>query len=241
MQQRYYDPRVGRFWSVDPVTVDSAGGNFNRYWYANNNPYRFKDPDGRFGCTGTLIKSNCGGSRALLEGVRSVGPIGTLESASGTTQQRGSREFTIENANSRLAEASKRLDQIRRAVEGKSHKDFDEAAAYFGRILQPLAEEYGLEVFADINSMAQYRLEGVFVSDVVDDKGIGSGGVAAYAGFPTIHAHPYISESPPGLAPFSTPDVLWISATGKMRHYVSDSTGVWRFNGPAIPPTRVGP
>src|SRR5690606_1312279 len=45
MQQRYYDPRVGRFWSVDPVTVDSAGGNFNRYWYANNNPYRFKDPD----------------------------------------------------------------------------------------------------------------------------------------------------------------------------------------------------
>ena len=109
MQQRYYDPRVGRFWSVDPVTVDSAGGNFNRYWYANNNPYRFKDPDGRFGCTGTLIKSNCGGSRALLEGVRSVGPIGTLESASGTTQQRRSREFTIENANSRLAEASKRL------------------------------------------------------------------------------------------------------------------------------------
>ncbi len=47
MQQRYYDPRTARFWSVDPVTVDSAGGNFNRYWYANDNPYRFVDPDGR--------------------------------------------------------------------------------------------------------------------------------------------------------------------------------------------------
>ncbi len=47
MQQRYYDPRTARFWSVDPVTVDSAGGNFNRYWYANDNPYRFTDPDGR--------------------------------------------------------------------------------------------------------------------------------------------------------------------------------------------------
>jgi RHS repeat-associated protein len=47
MQQRYYDPRVARFWSVDPVTVSNVGGNFNRYWYGNGNPYRFKDPDGR--------------------------------------------------------------------------------------------------------------------------------------------------------------------------------------------------
>ncbi|MGR4876191.1 RHS repeat-associated core domain-containing protein [Pseudoxanthomonas sp. LARHCG66] len=49
MQQRYYDPTIGRFLSVDPVTADgSSGGNFNRYWYANNNPYKFTDPDGRF-------------------------------------------------------------------------------------------------------------------------------------------------------------------------------------------------
>jgi RHS repeat-associated protein len=48
MQQRYYDQGVGRFLSVDPVSASSInGGNFNRYWYANNNPYRFKDPDGR--------------------------------------------------------------------------------------------------------------------------------------------------------------------------------------------------
>jgi len=53
MQQRYYDPKIGggRFLSVDPVTADSVGGNFNRYWYANNNPYKFKDPDGRFSCS----------------------------------------------------------------------------------------------------------------------------------------------------------------------------------------------
>jgi len=48
MQQRYYDPVVGRFLSVDPVGTDgNSGGNFNRYWYANDNPYRFVDPDGR--------------------------------------------------------------------------------------------------------------------------------------------------------------------------------------------------
>jgi hypothetical protein len=35
---------------VDPVTADAnLGTNFNRYWYANNNPYMFTDPDGRFG------------------------------------------------------------------------------------------------------------------------------------------------------------------------------------------------
>ncbi|KRA75795.1 hypothetical protein ASD78_07455 [Lysobacter sp. Root667] len=52
MQQRYYDPTLGRFLSSDPVTANSrTGGNFNRYRYANNNPYRFTDPDGRYVCT----------------------------------------------------------------------------------------------------------------------------------------------------------------------------------------------
>jgi RHS repeat-associated protein len=50
MQQRYYDPQLGRFLSVDPVTPESStGANFNRYWYANSNPYRYIDPDGRYG------------------------------------------------------------------------------------------------------------------------------------------------------------------------------------------------
>ncbi len=48
MQQRYYDPMIGRFLSVDPVTAYSNPiGAFNRYWYATNNPYKFTDPDGR--------------------------------------------------------------------------------------------------------------------------------------------------------------------------------------------------
>jgi RHS repeat-associated protein len=51
MQQRYYDPMVGRFLSVDPVPADpKSGTNFNRYWYANNSPYSFLDPDGRYSC-----------------------------------------------------------------------------------------------------------------------------------------------------------------------------------------------
>jgi RHS repeat-associated protein len=47
MQQRYYDPTLGIFTSVDPVAARPTGDNFCRYCYARNNPYRFTDPDGR--------------------------------------------------------------------------------------------------------------------------------------------------------------------------------------------------
>lgn len=48
MQQRYYDPQLGLFLSIDPISPnDEPGSAFNRYRYAAGNPYRFVDPDGR--------------------------------------------------------------------------------------------------------------------------------------------------------------------------------------------------
>jgi RHS repeat-associated protein len=48
MQQRYYDPVIGRFYSNDPVGFTASNPMmFNRYAYANNNPYKYVDPDGR--------------------------------------------------------------------------------------------------------------------------------------------------------------------------------------------------
>jgi len=48
MGARYYDPVVGRFISTDPVGFDEQNvHSFNRYAYANNNPYRYVDLDGR--------------------------------------------------------------------------------------------------------------------------------------------------------------------------------------------------
>lgn len=50
MQARYYDPVVGRFMGIDPIGPRlSAQVSFNRYAYGNNNPYKFKDPDGKAG------------------------------------------------------------------------------------------------------------------------------------------------------------------------------------------------
>lgn len=46
MQARYYDPVIGRFYSNDPVGYRDVHS-FNRYAYANNNPYAYTDPTGK--------------------------------------------------------------------------------------------------------------------------------------------------------------------------------------------------
>jgi RHS repeat-associated protein len=48
MGARYYDPVAGRFVSIDPKGFsESSALSFNRYAYANNNPYKNVDPDGK--------------------------------------------------------------------------------------------------------------------------------------------------------------------------------------------------
>ncbi len=45
MRARYYDPKVGRFISEDPIGFD--GGDVNLMAYVNNNPVMGMDPDGK--------------------------------------------------------------------------------------------------------------------------------------------------------------------------------------------------
>ena len=49
MKARYYDPLISRFYSNDPVYFEDNFHQFNRFLYANNNPFMFYDPDGRAG------------------------------------------------------------------------------------------------------------------------------------------------------------------------------------------------
>jgi uncharacterized protein RhaS with RHS repeats len=64
MQARYYDPVIGRFYSNDPVgavsNLNTQNGihGFNRYAYANNNPYKYTDPDGE----ATALAAGIGGT-----------------------------------------------------------------------------------------------------------------------------------------------------------------------------------
>jgi RHS repeat-associated protein len=66
MQQRYMDPQVGVFLSVDPVAAYSDPGvAFGRYLYGNNNPYRYVDPDGNEGKVAWLVKLTASGMRKV--------------------------------------------------------------------------------------------------------------------------------------------------------------------------------
>ena len=68
MQQRYYDPSLGEFLSVDPVTPQGAPLlAFNRYRYANGNPCRFTDPDGRLAWFAPMITGAFFGGAAGLK------------------------------------------------------------------------------------------------------------------------------------------------------------------------------
>jgi uncharacterized protein RhaS with RHS repeats len=82
MQQRYYDPVIGRFYSNDPVDFmrHMQKGNptmgFNRYAYANNNPYKYTDPDGEFIqaiAIGAAIGAFAGGAVEAYEQYQSGG------------------------------------------------------------------------------------------------------------------------------------------------------------------------
>jgi uncharacterized protein RhaS with RHS repeats len=75
MQARYYDPVIGRFYSNDPLGFRDIHS-FNRYAYANNNPYKYTDPDGRAAGTANEI-------REVVLGVAVVGPIDAYQAAFG--------------------------------------------------------------------------------------------------------------------------------------------------------------
>lgn len=81
MQARYYDPRIGRFMAIDPVGFGSGNpASFNRYAYANNNPYRYVDPDG-FAPAGAYYGDGTPGSMWAAAGFQSMPPmdVRTLE------------------------------------------------------------------------------------------------------------------------------------------------------------------
>jgi len=68
MGARYYSPTLGRFMGVDPAGVNESNiHSFNRYAYANNNPYKYIDPDGMESVAATLFFPLTGGFGGTFE------------------------------------------------------------------------------------------------------------------------------------------------------------------------------
>ena len=93
MQARYYDPNMGRFLSVDPVTFMDTGnpGYFNRYTYTMNDPVNRIDPDGQ-ACVpcvvvaAVIIADKVYGAYDAVQTVKGVAD-GTIDPADAITSQ----------------------------------------------------------------------------------------------------------------------------------------------------------
>lgn len=186
MQQRYYDPEIPRFLSVDPVTAYSNPvGAFNRYWYANNNPYGFIDPDGRQACGKSTTCRIRQGERGGV-----VGGIG----GRGRQERNPNSPATQAIANKAASEANSRLE----GVASKSHKTPGAAARAWANAVQPVSIKYNTEILSNIFSNGS---GGAVLGNAVSDGLINSVTISTanlsvsplgpnYPAIGYVHSHP---------------------------------------------------
>jgi len=145
---RWYDPTIGRFLAMDPVGFDPGNiQSFNRYAYANDNPYKYLDPDGNspldigFFIADSIkfaIAVNSGNPAAIQSAAADLAgsAIGLLSPVPGTGQLiKGAR------AGSKLAKAAKgtiprnkSLSTIRQAGPNETFVRFESADVRFSKV-----------------------------------------------------------------------------------------------------------
>ncbi|WP_115563373.1 RHS repeat-associated core domain-containing protein [Xanthomonas arboricola] len=149
MQQRYYDPQIGRFLSVDPVTTYSNPMDaFNRYWYANNNPYRLIDPNGRRACG---KDTTC----ALQQGARG----GVLMVNGGRSERSQQQAETVDKT------ATTAANNALNSLQGKECKVPGSAARAWDDRVRRVADKFDTEIASKIF----YSKDGVVLGSATSD------------------------------------------------------------------------
>ena len=184
---RYYDPVIGRFYSNDPVSF-SGVHNFNRYSYANNNPYKFVDPDGRDAIAVTFPDyqisfagskwNNLGHAGVLLinpsNGYTKYYEFERYNGTSGVVRSIPVSNVVMENGSPTSASLAKIMSQLSlRAGQGGdiqaayfADADFSKMNSYAGGLVGKTSEDGGY------GDWSPYCSCGTFVQDALEQGGI---------------------------------------------------------------------
>jgi RHS repeat-associated protein len=236
MQQRYYDPQVGVFLSVDSVTAyDSPNLQFHRYRYANSNPFGFIDPDGRKPDRRSLCERTPLRCRAVI-------PVAQSDKPKQVARNGRDNGLPVRPGNEmeRFSAASREVDGMRSSLESVPHDSRSDAVNTFNAMLQPIVTKYGLEIEAAIGSSVEaYKIYGITVGDQFDKRGIGFTVKSPFDGNSTIHGHPLATSDNPHYAPFSRGDTHWYGASPGVPHFVTNPNGSYQYDGAGKPVIRI--
>ncbi len=122
MQQRYYDPVIGRFYSNDPVGFTGEPDTFNRYSYVANNPYKYTDPTGEAKYKGDksgIAVANLA-ARAVVAVTEKGSPINNVAQSVADTTQKLIYNDSGYKKHGNAARQSQSGDVSRKPVDGQA-------------------------------------------------------------------------------------------------------------------------
>ncbi|SNS29807.1 RHS repeat-associated core domain-containing protein [Streptosporangium subroseum] len=138
---REYDPKFGRFMSVDPIIDDVDPQQLNAYAYANNSPVSMSDPDGQWVWVVVIIGVRLGARyaakkaaqrairREILRRAREAAKKRALEAAKKKAREEAKKRALEAAKKKALAEAKKRrLAAARKKAAEKAQKAREAAA-----------------------------------------------------------------------------------------------------------------